>query len=83
SDTGPEYISGLLQQWANKCDIRLGYIQPGNPQQNTYAERFSRTVRYERLSQYLWQDPAEVLLSAPRSGCMTTITTVDTGPWAE
>ncbi|MGB8337606.1 MAG: transposase, partial [Burkholderiales bacterium] len=24
--------------------------------QNAYVERFNRTVRYEWLSQYLWQD---------------------------
>ena len=60
SDNGPEYISGLLQGWAAKHGIRLDYIQPGNPQQNAYIERFNRTVRYEWLSQYLWQDLAEV-----------------------
>ena len=60
SDNGPEYISGLLQEWANKHGVRLDYIQPGNPQQNAYIERFNRTVRYEWLSQYLWQDLAEV-----------------------
>jgi putative transposase len=36
--------------------IQLHYIQPGNPQQNAYVERFNRRVRYEWLSQYLWQD---------------------------
>ncbi len=59
SDNGPEYISGLLQDWAAKHGIRLDYIQPGN-QQNAYIERLNRTVRYEWLSQYLWQDLAEV-----------------------
>ena len=66
SDNSPEYISGLLQGWAAKHGIRLGYIQPGNPQQNVYIERFNRTVRYEWLSQYLWQDLAEVQHIATR-----------------
>ena len=66
SDNGPEYISELLQKWAERNDIRLDYIQPGNPQQNAYIERFNRTVRYEWLSQYLWQDLAEVQLFATK-----------------
>ena len=66
SDNGPEYISGLLQQWASKHNVRLDYIQPGNPQQNAYVERFTRTVRYECLSQYLWQDLDEVQQFATR-----------------
>ena len=44
-DNGPEYISAALQNWANKRGIRIEYIQPGNPQQNAYVERFNRTVR--------------------------------------
>jgi putative transposase len=34
----------------------MEHIQPGNPQQNAYVERFNRTVRYEWLSQYFWKD---------------------------
>ena len=59
-DNGPEYISAAIQTWAQEWGIRLEYIQPGNPQQNAYVERFNRTVRYEWLSQYYWTDLAEV-----------------------
>jgi len=59
-DNGPEYISAAIQTWAQEWGIRLEYIQPGNPQQNAYVERFNRTVRYEWLSQYYWSDLAEV-----------------------
>ena len=59
-DNGPEYISAALQNWANKCGIRIDYIQPGNPQQNAYVERFNRTVRYEWLAQYLFDTVGEV-----------------------
>ena len=59
-DNGPEYISGLLITWAEEQDIRLEFIQPGNPQQNAYVERFNRTVRYDWLSQYLFTDIVEV-----------------------
>lgn len=59
-DNGPENISGLIQQWAKEWGIHLQYIQPGNPQQNAYVERFNRTVRYEWLSQYEWSGIEEV-----------------------
>jgi len=38
----------------------LQYIQPGNPQQNAYIERYNRTVRYEWLSQYMFDSIDEV-----------------------
>jgi len=63
-DNGPENISGALQRWAEERRIRLDYIQPGKPQQNAYVERFNRTVRYEWLSQYYWNDLEEVQLFA-------------------
>lgn len=63
-DNGPEYISKTLQAWAQMMEIRLEYTQPGNPQQNAYVERFNRTVRYEWLSQYCWENLQEVQLYA-------------------
>lgn len=52
-DNGPEYVSGKLMAWAKKRNITLQYIQPGNPQQNAYIERYNRTVRHEWLDQYI------------------------------
>lgn len=59
-DNGPEYISAAVIGWAEKQGIRLEYIQPGQPQQNAYIERFNRTVRYAWLSQYLFETIDEV-----------------------
>ncbi len=59
-DNGPEFISHTLEQWAEKKDIQLEFIQPGNPQQNAYVERYNRTVRYSWLSQYLFDSINEV-----------------------
>lgn len=59
-DNGPEYISNTLAQWAEKRGIKLEFIQPGKPQQNAYIERYNRTVRYDWLSQYLFNSIAEV-----------------------
>lgn len=65
-DNGPEYISGALQQWAEQHGIKLDYIQPGNPQQNAYIERYNRTVRYDWLAQLLFDSINEVQESATR-----------------
>ena len=52
-DNGPEYISGTLLEWAEKHAINIQHIQPGQPQQNAYIERYNRTVRHEWLDQYI------------------------------
>ena len=52
-DNGPEYISGTLLEWAEKRQITIRHIQPGQPQQNAYIERYNRTVRHEWLDQYI------------------------------
>ena len=65
-DNGPEYISSVLMAWAEKLDIQLCYIQPGNPQQNAYVERFNRTVRYDWLNQDIFTSIEEVQEKATR-----------------
>ena len=60
SDNGPEYISHTLADWAKQNGIELMFIQPGNPQQNAYVERFNRTVRYDWLGHYLFESIEEV-----------------------
>src|SRR5690625_3990487 len=59
-DNGPEYISGAVTAWAEKHRITLVHIQPGNPQQNAYIERYNRTVRYDWLAHYLFESIEEV-----------------------
>jgi putative transposase len=63
-DNGPEYISQKLQKWAMNHGIVLNYIQPGNPQQNAYIERFNRTVRYDWLSHDIFESVEEVQYKA-------------------
>jgi len=55
-----------LIAWADNRDIDINYIQPGKPQQNAYVERYNRTVRYDWLSQYLFDTIAEVQEYATR-----------------
>ncbi len=59
-DNGPEYIAHNMIKWAENNGITLDYIQPGNPQQNAYIERYNRTVRYDWLNQYLWESIEQV-----------------------
>jgi putative transposase len=59
-DNGPEYICEALKTWAKRSHINIEYIQPGNPQQNAYIERYNRTVRYDWLNQYLFETIGEV-----------------------
>jgi putative transposase len=59
-DNGPEYISQILADWAAEQDVRLVFIQPGNPQQNAYVERYNRTVRYDWLTHHLFESIEEV-----------------------
>jgi putative transposase len=66
SDNGPEYISHKLAAWAEKHGITLLFIQPGNPQQNAYVERYNRTVRYDWLNQYIFTTIEEVQNAATK-----------------
>ena len=50
-DTGPEGLSGLSETWAETRSIWIDYIQPGEPQQNAYIERYNRRVSHECLDQ--------------------------------
>jgi len=59
-DNGPEYISNALKDWALEQDIAISYIEPGNPQQNAYVERYNRTMRYDWLNQELFTTLAQV-----------------------
>lgn len=59
-DNGPELISQELRDWAERHQVKLQFIEPGNPQQNAYIERYNRTVRYSWLSRYLFDSIAEV-----------------------
>ncbi|MBR8279058.1 transposase family protein [Burkholderia vietnamiensis] len=55
-DNSPDYLSAAITERARQYGITLDYMRPGKPQQNAYVERFNRTVRYEWLSLYHWDD---------------------------
>lgn len=49
TDNGPEFTSGLFQNWMDKQDITWVKIQKGKPQQNAIIERFNKTYREDVL----------------------------------
>ena len=59
-DNGPEGTSAEFAAWAEEQGMIIQYIQPGEPNQNAYIERFNRTYREEVLSLYLFESLDEV-----------------------
>lgn len=59
-DNGPELISEAMSQWARRHNVRLAFIQPGRPMQNSYIERFNRSYREEVLDCYVFESLNEV-----------------------
>ena len=59
-DNGPELVSITLAEWAEKHSVKLDFIKPGNPTQNSYIERFNKTYRNEILDFYLFSSLNEV-----------------------
>ena len=51
SDTGPEFISQIMDIWAYQNQVTLKYIQPGKPTQNAFIESFNGKFRNECLNQ--------------------------------
>lgn len=54
-DNGPEFISGIFQEWCKANDINLLYTQPGHPTQNSYIERFNGSYRRAVLDAYIFR----------------------------
>ncbi len=54
SDSGPEFTSRVLDQWAYDHHVRLGFIEPGKPIQNAFIESFNSRLREECLNQHVF-----------------------------
>jgi putative transposase len=59
-DNGPEMTCHDFTEWAQRKGIALNYIEPGEPNQNAYIERFNKTYRTEVLDAYLFSSIEQV-----------------------
>ncbi len=51
-DNGPEFAGIALDRWAYKNQVKLDFIRPGKPVENTFIESFNGKLRHECLNQY-------------------------------
>ncbi len=59
-DNGPEFIAKVFQEYCDSLSIKIKYIQPGKPTQNSFVERFNRTFREDILDAHLFQNINQV-----------------------
>lgn len=59
-DNGPEMMSHDFIDWAAAKGIKLNHIEPGEPNQSAYIERFNRTYRHEVLDACLFKSIEQV-----------------------
>lgn len=50
-DNGPEFSGKALDDWAWRNGVKLHFIDPGKPVQNSYIESFNATFRKDCLNQ--------------------------------
>lgn len=50
-DNGPEFVSGVLKEWAAEHHVELDFTTPGKPTENGHIESFNGKFRDECLSQ--------------------------------
>lgn len=59
-DNGPEFTSAVFEAWARKHKIKICFIQPGKPTQNSLIERFNGSYRKEVLNTHLFLELNQV-----------------------
>jgi len=52
TDNGPEFSGRVLDAWAYRRDVKLDFIRPGKPAENSYVESFNGKLRDECLNEH-------------------------------
>lgn len=59
-DNGPEFTSTHLKVWCEENGVELAFIRPGKPTENSYIERFNKTVRDDLLDAWVFRNLRQV-----------------------
>ena len=59
SDSGPEFVSRAVDQWAYEQGLQWHTIQPGRPVENGNVESFNGRFRDECLNENWFSSPAD------------------------
>lgn len=60
TDNGPEFLSSVFVEFCATQQIKIKYIQPGKPVQNSLVERFNKTLRRDVLDAYIFESLDQV-----------------------
>jgi putative transposase len=61
---GPAMTSQGFMDWAERHGVKLIFIQPGEPNQNAFIERFNKRFRVDVLDANLFNSLSEVQMAA-------------------
>jgi putative transposase len=59
SDNGSEFTSKAMDLWAHQAGVKLNFIRPGKPVENSYIESFNGRLRDECLNTEVFLDLAD------------------------
>lgn len=63
-DNGPEFIAQITQEWSEARQIEFVYIQPGEPTQNAFVERFNGSFRRGVLNPHIFESIEQLWMKA-------------------
>jgi putative transposase len=59
SDNGSEFTGRAMDNWAHRAGVKLAFIRPGKPVENSYIESFNGRLRDECLNVEVFLDLAD------------------------
>lgn len=59
SDNGSEFAGQVMDCWAHQTGVKLDFIRPGKPVENSYIESFNARLRDECLNLEVFLDLAD------------------------